>query len=132
MKIAFVIFDGMVTMDFLGVYEAVTRLKTIGLRDDLEWDICALGDRVTDSVGSLSIIPTRVRPDLTEYDMLVIPGGRVTPGIMENPQFMEWITSAERTRTKVSVCNGALIMGAAGFLKGKKATTHWRRLDILE
>ncbi len=132
MKIAFVIFNGMVTLDFLGVYDTVTRLKGMGFMDNLEWDICALTDRVTDATGSLHITPTKTRPNLGDYDIVVIPGGRVTPEILEDPDFMGWIGTAESCRTKVSVCTGSLIMGAAGFLKGKRATTHWRRMELLE
>ena len=132
MKIAFVIYDNMTALDFLGVYDAVTRLKAMGFVEDLEWDICALTDQVTDVTGGLHITPTSVEPDLGEYDMVVVPGGRGTKGVTDSPRYMEWIGTAGRCQTKVSVCSGALIMGAAGFLRGKRATTHWAALDALE
>ena len=132
MKIAFVIYDNMTALDLLGVYDPVTRLKAMGFVKDLEWDICALTDEVTDVTEGLHVTPTRVKPDLGEYDMVVVPGGRGTRGVTDSPQYMEWIGTAARCQTKVSVCSGALIMGAAGFLRGKRATTHWAALDALE
>ena len=58
MKIAFIIFNQMTTLDFIGVYDPVTRLKSMGFISDLEWDICAYTEIVTDDKG-LKISPSQ-------------------------------------------------------------------------
>ncbi|HZQ06848.1 MAG TPA: DJ-1/PfpI family protein [Anaerolineae bacterium] len=122
MKIAFVIFDGLTALDFIGVYDPVTRLKTMGFMPALEWDICARSQPVRDSTG-LIFTPTGVGESLAEYDTVIVPGGFGTRALVKDEAFLEWLRTAERCQ-KVSVCTGALLLAAAGFLKGKKATTH--------
>ena len=132
MKIAFVILEGMVTLDFLGVYDPISRLKTMGFRDDIEWDICALTEEVTDSTAQLTIKANVVKPDLGSYDMFIVPGGRGVPQAREDREFMDWIKAGRSARYKVGVCNGTLLLGEAGYLKGKKATTHRRAFEVLD
>jgi cyclohexyl-isocyanide hydratase len=132
LKIAFVILEGMVTLDFLGVYDPISRLKTMGFRDDIQWDICALTEEITDSTGQLTIKANVVKPNLSDYDMFIVPGGRGVPKAREDREFMDWIKAGRNARCKVGVCNGTLLLGEAGYLAGKKATTHRRAFEILE
>lgn len=64
--------------------------------------------------------------------MIFIPGGRGTRDLKDNEQFIEWIRTAQSVPYKISVCTGSLILGAAGFLIDKKATTHPNAYDLLE
>jgi len=123
MKIAFVIFNGLTTLDFIGIYDPLTRLKTMGFMPDLEWDICAFTDIVKDDRG-LVMIPTAIQEPLQSYEVLVVPGGYGTRTLIHDKNFVEWIKTAGPCKLKVSVCTGALLLGAAGFLKDKRATTH--------
>jgi transcriptional regulator GlxA family with amidase domain len=123
MKIAFVVFNGLTTLDFIGIYDPLTRLKTMGFMPDLEWDICARTDIVKDDRG-LVMVPTAIQEPLQTYDVLVVPGGYGTRTLIHDTNFIEWIQTAEPCKLKISVCTGALLLGAAGFLKGKRATTH--------
>jgi cyclohexyl-isocyanide hydratase len=123
MKIAFVIYDGMTTLDFIGVYDPLTRLKTMGFRADVEWDTCAVASPVLDVAG-LSLQPSRVREPLGRYDMAVVPGGIGARRLVADAEFVEWLKTAAPCQWKVSVCTGALLLGAAGFLHGRTATTH--------
>ncbi len=123
MKIAFVIYNGMTALDFIGVYDAVTRLKTMGFLDDLAWDICAHSSEVQDGAG-LRLMPTQVNTSLAHYDMVIVPGGFATRTLQEDSAFMAWLKTATDCPLKVSVCTGALLFGALGFLTGKRATTH--------
>ncbi len=123
MKTAFVVFDDMTTLDFLGAFDPLTRLKTMGFKDDFEWDICGISEEVTDDRG-LVIKPNAVCLPLVDYDMIVIPGGRATKELQHNEEFLQWIRTSSLVKLKVSVCTGSLILGAAGFLKNKRATTH--------
>jgi cyclohexyl-isocyanide hydratase len=122
-KIAFVIFNGLTTLDFIGIYDPLTRLQTMGFMPDLSWDICSFTDIVKDDRG-LVMIPTAIQEPLQSYDVLVAPGGFGTRTLIHDKNFVEWIKTAEPCRLKVSVCTGALLLGAAGFLKDKRATTH--------
>jgi cyclohexyl-isocyanide hydratase len=129
MNIAFVIFDGLTVLDFVGVYDAVTRLRG-GYLPDLRWEICARSARVCDNTG-LCLTPTRVGEPLTSYDMLIVPGGLGTRTLMHDASFIDWIRTGTDAYYKVSVCTGALLLGAAGFLAGKRATTHPNAYDLL-
>lgn len=134
MKIAFIIFDGMTALDFIGAYDPLTRLKTMGFLPDLEWEICALTETVTDHSGLL-FTPTRSGGPLQGFDLLVIPGGfGVRELVKETPQagrFIEWLKSAADCPLKTAVCTGSLLLGAAGYLQGKEATSHPNMLQDL-
>jgi cyclohexyl-isocyanide hydratase len=122
MKIAFVMFDGMTVLDLVGVYDAVTRLRN-GYLPDLRWDLCAPSAQACDNTG-LCLHATRVAEPLSGYDLLVVPGGLGTRTLMHDVAFVEWMRSAADAPLKASVCTGSLLLGAAGFLAGKRATTH--------
>lgn len=123
MNIAFIIYNGMTALDFIGMYDPVTRLKTMGFMSDLSWDICAYTPEVRDGAGLL-FTPTRVGTSLQDYTMVLVPGGFSTRKIVNEQEFIAWLKTAALCKLKVSVCTGSLLWGAAGFLQGKKATTH--------
>jgi cyclohexyl-isocyanide hydratase len=122
-KTAFVIFDGMTVMDFIGIYDPLTRLKTMKILPQFEWNVCALSAEVADDKG-LHVNADAVGKPLGGYDLLVVPGGMGTRTLQNDKAFIDWIKSAEPVKLKASVCTGALLLGAAGFLKGRRATTH--------
>jgi cyclohexyl-isocyanide hydratase len=123
MKIAFVIYDGMTALDFVGVYDPVTRLKTMGFMHDLEYDVCATIREVRDAAG-LRIVAERICVPFDGYDMVIVPGGLASRTLVDDGDFIGWLRTAAPCRYKVSVCSGALLLGAAGFLRGKRATAH--------
>ena len=131
MRIAFVIYDGMTSLDFIGVYDPLTRLRTMDFLPDLEWEICAHSKEVFDHTG-LRFTPTKIGEPLLEYDMVIVPGGFSSRKMLEDEEFIGWLRSAASCRFKVSVCTGSLLLGAAGFLRGKKATTHRGAFDELQ
>ena len=131
MKIAFVMFDDLTFLDLIGFYDPVTRLKTMGFIEDLTWDTCAMTEKIIDERG-LSVLASKVNEPLTNYDLLFIPGGMGTRKLQKDKAFIDWIRTAETARLKVSVCTGSLILGMAGFLKGKRATTHPNALEDLK
>jgi cyclohexyl-isocyanide hydratase len=122
-KTAFVIFDGMTVMDFIGIYDPLTRLKSMKILPEFEWNVCALRAEVADDKG-LRILPDSVGKSLSGYDLIVVPGGMGTRSLQHDPTFVDWLKGAEAAKLKASVCTGALLLGAAGFLKGRRATTH--------
>lgn len=123
MKAAFVIFDRMTALDFIGFYDPVTRLKTMKIMADFEWRICSRVPRVVDDRG-LCIEADSVAEPLGAYDLLFVPGGFGTRTLQHDAAFVDWLKTAQDVRLKVSVCTGALLFGAAGFLQGRRATTH--------
>jgi len=125
MRAALVVFDGMTFLDFVGFYDAVTRLRSMKIMDDFDWSICSLACRVTDDRG-LTIEAQVVGEGLGGYDLLFVPGGRGTRRLRRDSGFVEWLKTAEPVPLKTSVCTGALLLGAAGFLRGRRATTHPR------
>lgn len=131
MKIAFVLFDGVTFLDFIGFYDMIHRLRGFEPTRDTTWDICGLSEEIADEQGLRVKVP-RIRPDLSEYDMVFVPGGMGTRRLRYDEGFIEWLKGAEKARYKVSVCTGSLLLGAAGFLQAKRATTHPRAYELLE
>jgi transcriptional regulator GlxA family with amidase domain len=131
MKIAFVIFDELTALDFVGVYDAVTRLKTMGYVEDLQWDICAYTATVSDNTG-LIFTPNKVCQSLAAYDLVIVPGGFGTRKLVNDEGFIEWLKTSAPCKIKASVCTGSILLGAAGFLQGKRATTHPSSFKALE
>jgi transcriptional regulator GlxA family with amidase domain len=131
MKLAYIIFNGITWLDFVGVYEPVSKLKSLKYLPELEWDICSFTSSVTDIFG-LELNPSIIRNSLADYDAVIIPGGRGTKELQFDKDFIGWIRTAEPTKFKISICTGSLILGAAGFLKGKLATTHFEEYENLK
>ena len=130
MNVALIVFDNMTALDFVGFYDAVTRLQTMKIHPEFEWTICARQPQVRDDRG-LTMAVESVDESLAGYDMLFIPGGYGTRGLQHDAAFVHWLRTSASTPLKVSVCTGALLLGAAGFLRGLKATTHPTALDEL-
>ncbi|TBL80387.1 DJ-1/PfpI family protein [Paenibacillus thalictri] len=131
MKMAFILFDQMTALDFVGFYDAVTRLRILKLMDEVSWDLCAVTPEVTDELG-ITMKTGLLRPDLSAYDLIFIPGGRGTRSLRHDEDFVAWIRTSGSENIKVSVCTGALLLGAAGFLAGKRATTNPPAYELLE
>ena len=131
MKIAFIIYDMMTTLDFIGAYDPVTRLKTMGFINNMEYDVCSNKDKVVSAEG-LMITSDKILNNLSEYDFIVVPGGNGVKNIAHDKEFIEWIKTASDKSTVTSVCGGSIILGVAGLLKDKKATTHPMLMEYLK
>lgn len=131
MKFAFILFDGVTFLDFVGFYDVINRLNLFEKTKGTTWDICGLTDEIADERG-MQVKVNVIKPDLADYDLVFIPGGMGTRKLKEDRVFINWIKTAESVPYKVSVCTGSLILGAAGFLKHKKATTHPNVYELLE
>lgn len=123
MKIAFIIYDGMTLLDFTGAYDPITRLKTMGFINDFEYHVCAAKDKIKSFEG-VEIIPDKVNNNLSVYDYIYIPGGNGLIDLIRDISFLTWIRNVSSDVIMISVCGGSILLGAAGFLKDKKATTH--------
>lgn len=123
MRIAFIIYNNLTTLDFIGVYDPLTRIKTMGFSNQIEYDVCSFTDRVI-SVEGLEIVPTKVRNDLLNYDYVIIPGGKGIFELIKNREFLDWLAKIPDSTMICTVCYASLLLGAIGKLNGKKATTH--------
>jgi transcriptional regulator GlxA family with amidase domain len=131
MKIAYILFNGITWLDFIGVYDPVSRLKSRNYIPELDLDFCSYSEIVSDNFG-FAIKPMNIRTPLQGYDALIIPGGFGTRELQTDPDFISWIQTGKEIPLKASVCTGSLILGAAGFLKGKKATTNFQEYENLK
>lgn len=131
MKIAYIIFDKITWLDFIGVYDPISRLKSMNYLPDLTWDICSFTNSVADNFG-LEVKPNKIQNSLSGYDTLIIPGGHGTRQLISNVEFLNWIKSSNKTSYKISISTGSLILGAAGFLTDKKATTNYLEYETLK
>jgi len=123
MKIAFVLYDGVTTLDFAGMYDPVTRLKTMGFLPDLQYTVCARTQKVRAYEG-LTLVADVTGCYLAGFDYVLIPGGNGIRDLMNDRAFLSWITVPAGSTVVAAVCGGALLLGAAGMLRDKKATTH--------
>ncbi len=131
MKIAFVIYDNLTLLDFAGVFDPVTRLRSMGFIPNLEYDVCARKEKIRSSEG-IDLVPDRISSDLSAYDYVIIPGGDGIRELMRDPVFLAWIRVLPEKTVPAAVCGGSLLLGAAGILQDKRATTHPDLMGILE
>jgi transcriptional regulator GlxA family with amidase domain len=130
---AIFIFDEVEVLDFAGPFEV---FSVSGRRHKLEpfevFTVAERADRPVLARNGLSINPRRSFADCPRLDILVVPGGYGTRTQMQNPVVLEWVASrAREVQHLLSVCTGALVLGAAGQLDGLSATTHFMAFDEL-
>ena len=88
-------------------------------------------ESVTSSTG-LTLTPTTTFADCPQLDVICVPGGVGVNALMRDEAALAFLKAqAKGARFTTSVCTGALALGAAGLLRGKRATTHWASLDLL-
>ncbi len=127
MRIAILIFDKLTALDAIGPYEVLSRLPGAELSFVAE----AAGPKRTDT-GALAITADLTLAELTDPDVLLVPGGPGNQPLFEDEQVLGWVRDAhEGTTWTTSVCTGSLVLAAAGVLDGVRATTHWAYLDEL-
>jgi cyclohexyl-isocyanide hydratase len=122
MHVAFVAYDGMTALDFVGAFDPVTRLSTMDYME-MTWDVCARTETVT-AGADLRFEADAVGNPLDGYDLVFVPGGFATRELRRDEAFVSWLRSAGDADLLASVCTGSLLLGAAGFLDGVSATTH--------
>jgi transcriptional regulator GlxA family with amidase domain len=127
MRIALLVFDRLTALDAVGPYEVLSRLPDADLRLVAK----EVGVKRTDT-GALGLEADLALSELTDPDVVVVPGGAGSRPLMSDAEVLDWVRSVHETSTwTTSVCTGSLVLGAAGLLAGKRATTHWAYLDQL-
>jgi transcriptional regulator GlxA family with amidase domain len=133
-KVGILIFPQVEVLDFCGPFEvfSVTRLNEELRREEsspFEVMLVAETAEPITTTGGMRVIPDVTIAACPPLDVLVVPGGFGTRSEIKNERLLAWI--AERGRqveTLTSVCTGSMLLGKAGLLDGRHATTHWRSL----
>jgi cyclohexyl-isocyanide hydratase len=119
-------FDGMDQIDLTGPFEVLSRVPNSTYRT-----YAKTASPVRDLHG-LRLIPDATLGEAPPLDVLHVPGGSGQEALMEDQEVIAWIQKQAAGAGNIfSVCTGALLCGAAGLLKGRRATTHWSCLQLL-
>jgi transcriptional regulator GlxA family with amidase domain len=125
--IAIVLYDRLTALDAIGPYEVLRGLPDSTLRFVADEP----GPKRTDH-GGLALVADHSLDDVPSPDIIVVPGGPGEVDVRAGAAVIDWLRAADATSTwTTSVCTGSLILGAAGLLEGKRATSHWTALDEL-
>ncbi|MGE0829008.1 MAG: DJ-1/PfpI family protein [Hyphomonadaceae bacterium] len=120
MQIGFVLFPNLTQLDFTGPLQVLARLPKA------KTHIIAKSREPVPSDCGLSLVPTATFAEAPALDLLCIPGGFGVDAAIEDAETLDFVRRQAAGATYVtSVCTGAFILGAAGLLRGKRATTHW-------
>lgn len=110
-----------------GPYEVLSRLSNTEVH--LLWKDRSQAVR---SDRGLLLMPTMTFAEAGQSDVVVVPGGPGVGPLMEDPEVLAFLRAQSgKARYMTSVCTGALVLGAAGLLRGYNATTHWASLEFL-
>jgi transcriptional regulator GlxA family with amidase domain len=133
--VGILVFPNVEVLDFCGPYEvfSVTRLHEERRREESSpFEVLLLAESANPVVatGGLRVIPDATLETCPPLDILVVPGGGGTRKEIGYQRVLTWIAErAKEVETLTSVCTGAMLLGQAGLLDGRRATTHWRSLD---
>jgi transcriptional regulator GlxA family with amidase domain len=127
MQIAIVLYDRLTALDAIGPYEVLSRLPGA----TVTFVATDAGPVRTDN-DMLTLIADRSLADIPAPDILLVPGGPGEVAARAGEPLIRWLRAAHETTTwTTSVCTGSLILGAAGLLDGKRATSHWLAMQAL-
>ncbi len=136
-RVGILVFPDVEVLDFCGPFEvfSTTRLDEDRRREDpspYEVLLVAEESGVVIATGGLKVVADHSLDDGPPLDVLVVPGGWGTRKQMSNDRLIAWIADRGRQATTLaSVCTGSLLLGRAGLLEGRRATTHWRALGLM-
>ncbi len=126
LQIGSLLFAGLDQMDLTGPFEVLSRIPNATCR------IFAKTTEPVRDVRGLRLVPDAPLADAPPLDLLHVPGGLGQEMLMDDEEVLGWIArQAAGARYILSVCTGALVCGAAGLLKGRRATTHWTAFHLL-
>jgi len=134
-RVGILIFPNVEVLDFCGPFEvfSVARLNEERRREEpspFEVILVAEKKEVITATGGLRVMPDHTLASCPPLEILVVPGGWGTRREIANESLLAWIRERGRqVETLTSVCTGAMLLGGAGLLDGRRATTHWHALD---
>ena len=126
LTVGMLLFDGLTQLDLTGPYEVLARMP--GTRVIL----VAPTHAPVRSEWGLTITPDATLASAPPLDVVCVPGGWGVDAYLTNDELLDFLRArSESARFTISICSGALLLGAAGLLRGYRATTHWLSLDLL-
>lgn len=126
LQIGSLLFEGVDQIDLTGPFEVLSRIPNATCR------IYAKTAEPVRDLRGLRLTPDAALADAPPLDVLHVPGGFGQEALMEDAAVLDWIRrQAAGAHSVFSVCTGALLCGAAGLLKGRRATTHWSSFHLL-
>ena len=126
-NIGFVIFPDLTQLDFTGPLQVLSRVPQSAIH------IIAKSATPVPSDCGLGLVPTHTFANCPSLDLICIPGGSEgVAGIINDLETIDFVRQQGGAAKYVtSVCTGAFVLGVAGLLKGRRATTHWAYTDLL-
>ena len=126
LEIGSLLFEGVDQIDLTGPFEVFSRLP------DSTYRVFGKTTAPVRDARGLRLLPDASLTEAPQLDLLHVPGGFGQEALMDDEEVLAWIRNqAAGVRCLFSVCTGALVCGAAGLLKGRRATTHWTVLHLL-
>jgi cyclohexyl-isocyanide hydratase len=126
LQIGSLLFEGLDQIDLTGPFEVLSQIPNSTYR------IFAKTAQPVRDLHGLQLTPDATLAEAPQLDLLHVPGGFGQEALMEDEEVLGWIRQqAAGARCIFSVCTGALLCGAAGLLKGRRATTHWAAFHLL-
>jgi transcriptional regulator GlxA family with amidase domain len=129
-KIAFFAFPRLTLLDLVGAYDGLRRVAALGIDPSVTHRIIGTEATIVDDTG-VRLLADGVYEDLSPYHLLVVPGGLGTRELVDDARAIDYLRGWGTERPIASVCSGSLLLGAAGHLRGKRATTHHLVYDAL-
>ena len=124
MRVGILLFDGVEELDFVGIWEVLRKAKQIHPALNLSVITRASKESIQCALG-LTVLAHEVKRDLSDLDLLVIPGGPGRKDVIADRGLLQRIAEFGRAKPVASICTGALILQSAGLLSGRRATTHF-------
>jgi cyclohexyl-isocyanide hydratase len=126
LSVVFLVYPNVTQLDLTGPAQVLSRLGNATV--DLVW-------KTTDPVptdSGFALLPTKTLSEIASADILCVPGGFGCVDVMHDEDVLDWVRRiGESAQWVTSVCTGSLILGAAGLLRGYRATSHWAWRDYL-
>lgn len=140
-NVGILLFDDVEVLDFAGPFEVFSRTRLQAgpasrrSEDTAPFRVFTVARSLDPVVatGGLRVLPDHDFAATPPIDLLVVPGGLGTRALLDDSATLGWIgATAARARQVASVCTGSLLLARAGLLAGRRATTHWGALDLLD
>src|SRR5215813_3624744 len=126
LQIGSLMFEGLDQIDLTGPFEVLSRIPNSTYR------LYGKTAGPVRDIRGLRLTPDAALADAPPLDVLHVPGGFGQEALMEDAEVLDWIRRQAAGACSIfSVCTGALLCGAAGLLKGRRATTHWASFHLL-
>jgi transcriptional regulator GlxA family with amidase domain len=117
-------------LDAVGPYEVLGMLSKL----DRDWRVVTIAEKAgpVRAFGGLQLVADYSFDDAPPLDVILLPGGLGSRKEQANPSMLEYVRKTGESADYVtSVCTGAMILHQAGYLEGRKATTHWGAIHEL-